>query len=348
MEEIKYWIALKKLPKVGDVTFLNLLKQNKSIDIIFNEYNCDTRLKDSAMKFAEEEISNCINIGIKFLKFNDSAYPTALKEIHSPPPFLYYIGNIDVLKKKNKVAIVGSRNPTDYGKNICYDIIKEIVKYNIVTVSGFARGIDTIAHKVTLENNGETIAILGNGFNIIYPSSNRKLFNIIKEKGILLTEFSLDTKPEPGNFPKRNRIISGLSKAVIVVEASIKSGSLITAEFAVNQGRDVFAVPGNVYSYKSKGTNFLIKNGAYLLENGKDILENSFPETLKNNTVTKKKIKFENETLEKIYNIIKENPLTIDNIVEITNMKITDILPIITQLEILGYIREQTGKFYVK
>ena len=346
MDENILWLAIKKLPKIGDITFVKLLQKYKNIVEVYNSFPV-TLDKKNALEFAKKEYFKLQQNNIKLLTYFDDFYPSTLKQIYSPPPFFYYYGDISFLKN-NLVSIVGSRNPSDYGKNVCKDIIKELVEYNITTVSGFARGIDTVVHKETLHNKGKTIAVLGCGINIIYPASNKKLFFQIKEHGLILSEFFLDTKPEAGNFPKRNRIISGLSKGVVVIEASKKSGSLITANFALNQGKDVFAVPGSIYNYKSKGTHYLIKNGAYLIENAKDIIENLFPDRLilKNKKNTDK-INFESPEAEKIYNILKENSLNIDELVILSKMDISKVSTILMELEIMGYIKKEAGKIYV-
>ena len=202
-----------------------------------------------------------------------------------------------------------------------------------------------------MKNNGKTIAVIGNGIDVVYPAENRNLYEKISKKGLIISEFPFGTKPEAPNFPKRNRIISGISKGVVVVEAGKKSGSIITAMHAVDQGKDVFAFPGSVFSYKSIGTHYLIKNGAYLIENARDLLEHLFPEKLSLiDEITAKKeseLEFENELEEKIYFSIKEQPVTIDKLVEKFNMSYNEIFSIITQLQLKGLIFEQPGKLFV-
>lgn len=202
-------------------------------------------------------------------------YPNQLREIHNPPLKLYVLGNKELLKQVG-VAIVGSRNATTYGKKISLQFAKKISEEGVNIISGLALGIDTYAHWGALQPDciGNTIAVLGSGLDEIYPKQNLELAKrIINSGGCIITEYSLKTKPEKLNFPQRNRIISGLSKGVVVIEASEKSGALITVDFALEQGRDVFAVPGDILSLTSAGTNNLIKQGAKLVTNYKEILE---------------------------------------------------------------------------
>ena len=211
---------------------------------------------------------------IEEISINSKEYPKNLKNIYDPPKKIYLIGNKDLLYQKG-IAIVGARDATQYGKKIAYDLAKELSEQNIVIISGLAIGIDSYAHKGSLEKG--TIAVLGSGIDNIYPKENLELAReIIKNKGCIISEYPLGTKPERLHFPQRNRIISGLSDGVVVIEASKKSGALITAEFALEQGKEVFAVPGDINKKQSEGTNQLIKDGAILLTSATDILENIY------------------------------------------------------------------------
>lgn len=210
---------------------------------------------------------------MKVINKEDKNYPKGLLTISDPPEKLFVLGNEEILNKFG-LAIVGSRNCTSYGENIAKSLAYNLSKYKINVISGMAKGIDSAAHIGAIIGKGKTIAVLGSGFNHIYPEENIELLKkIIKSGGVVITEYSEDVLPIPKNFPKRNRIISGLSQGVIVVEAGKRSGSLITAEIALDEGKEVFAIPGNVTSKTSKGTNGLIKDGAKLVENVIDILE---------------------------------------------------------------------------
>lgn len=210
---------------------------------------------------------------IEEISFTSEKYPKQLREIYNPPKRIYVIGNIEILNNVG-IAIVGSRNATEYGKKVALKLSEDLSKRKIVIISGLAKGIDSYAHIGTLNvQNGKTIAILGSGIKEIYPKENIELARrIIKNGGCIISEYPPNDKPNKMNFPERNRIISGLSKGVVIVEASEKSGALITADFALEQGRDVFAVPGDIYSNTSIGTNKLIGQGAKLVITVEDIL----------------------------------------------------------------------------
>ena len=211
---------------------------------------------------------------IEEISINSKEYPQNFKNIYDSPKKIYLIGNKDLLYQKG-IAIVGARDATQYGKKIAYNLAKELSEQNIVIISGLAIGIDSYAHKGSLEKG--TIAVLGSGIDNIYPKENLELAReIIKNKGCIISEYPLGTKPERLHFPQRNRIISSLSDGVVVIEASKRSGALITAEFALEQGKEVFAVPGDINKKQSEGTNQLIKDGAILLTSATDILENIY------------------------------------------------------------------------
>ena len=210
---------------------------------------------------------------MKIIKQDDKEYPTRLLRIYDPPKQLYVLGDSDILNDFG-IAIVGSRNCTEYGRNVAKSIAYNLSKYGINIISGMAKGIDGIAHMGCIMGEGKTIAVLGSGFNHIYPKENIELFKkIIKSGGAVISEYEPETMPDRKNFPKRNRIVSGMSSGVVIVEAAERSGSLITAELALNEGKDVFAVPGNITSNASRGTNELIKDGAKIVTNIFDILE---------------------------------------------------------------------------
>lgn len=206
----------------------------------------------------ENEIKKYEKQGINIISLKDEYYPEKLKNISHPPLFLYYRGDLSLTEKKT-IGVVGTRRPTVYGRNVCEKIIDELVNAGVVTVSGLASGIDTVCHKRTIEKKGKTIAVVGSGLDVIYPAENKNYWKIIGEEGLLVSEYPLGTPPNNFNFPRRNRIIAGLSRGVAVIESKEKGGSLITASLALEEGREVFAVPGDIYSPASAGTNELIK-----------------------------------------------------------------------------------------
>lgn len=240
-------------------SFLN----NKDIDKIIS-------LKKS--KILDNQLRSIEKNKIKVIDLFESDYPYYLKQASSPPLVLYTKGNIQLLHQES-IAIVGTRTPTDYGKSIAFDFSCQLCSSGLSVVSGLALGVDTAAHKGALSVGGATVAVLGSGFNRIYPHQNNKLAQLIFEKGLVISEYPLDMAPLACNFPRRNRIISGLSRGVVVIEAAQRSGALITANFALGQNREVFAVPGRINDFQSKGPNSLIKEGAKLVDSVEDILE---------------------------------------------------------------------------
>jgi DNA processing protein len=212
------------------------------------------------------------NKHIHLITIADAEYPILLKQIYDPPYVLYGLGQKDVLKQDKRLAVIGTRVPSKTGIQAVAKLIPPLAQKDWIIVSGMAKGIDSCAHWQSIQAGGRTIAVLGSGFNFIYPKENIHLFSKLSQKNLLLTEYPPNTPPQKWHFPARNRIISGLSQAVLVIEAKEKSGSLITADQALEQGRDVFAVPGSIFSDQSKGTNYLIQQGAKLVANEQDIL----------------------------------------------------------------------------
>jgi len=209
---------------------------------------------------------------IHFLMYEDALYPKRLKEIYLPPVVLFYKGRVELFNRLS-IGIVGARNHTPYSKEALEYILPDILERKVSIISGLARGVDSLAHQLTLDLNGETIAVIGNGINICYPKENQSLYDAIGKKGLILSEYPLDSSPLKFHFPYRNRIIAGLSHGLCVIEAKLHSGSLITANVALSENRQVFALPGNITSEYSKGTNELITAGAFPIRNANDILD---------------------------------------------------------------------------
>lgn len=285
MEELKYWVWLSRIESIPPKTLLYLLDKYKNPRKIWNvtkeelvldgiKESYANRITDKLYKEnLDKYLINMKENEIEIITIYDKEYPDKLKVIYDPPVVLYVKGNKNILKE-NTMAIVGCRLCSKYGENIAKKIAYNLSRNNINIVSGLAKGIDTYSHIGCLKANGKTIAVVGCGLDIVYPSENTKLFgNIINYGGAVVSEYPLGTKPVPYNFPRRNRIISGLSNGVIVVEAREKSGTLITVDFALEQGKNVYAIPGNINSLNSYGTNELIKQGAKIVTNMQDILE---------------------------------------------------------------------------
>ncbi len=238
---------------------------------------CQSVFAQAGLKEAEREIESAEKSGCRLVSYDSPAYPALLRQIADPPLVLYVKGDVEVLSG-HCLAIVGSRRPSAYGLQVARRLARDLAERNVVIVSGLARGIDSAAHHGALEGRGKTIAVQGRGMDAIYPSENQRLADKIAESGAVISEFPLGTGPAPENFPIRNRVISGLSLGVLVVEASEYSGSLITARLATEHNREVFAVPGNITSAQSFGPNLLIKQGAKLVGEWMDVVEEFAPE----------------------------------------------------------------------
>jgi DNA processing protein len=301
----------------------------------------------------EKELEKLDRHGVSVIAVSDSDYPENLKYIYAPPFILFVKGKI-IAEDALSVSVVGTRKPTSYGRMAAEKLSEDIARRGITIVSGLARGIDTVAHKSVLASKGRTIAVLGSGIDVCYPPENKRLLEQIAEQGAVVSEFPLSTVPDKRNFPLRNRIISGLSLGTVVIEAPEKSGALITAEMALEQGREVFAVPGNIFSENSRGTHYLLKQGAKLVESYEDIIEEitAFERT---KTLRKSKsasVENTGEKLsveeEKIYALISCEPVQFDTIAEDVSMTAQDISVVLMGLELKGKIKEIPGKRYIR
>lgn len=286
-----------------------------------------------------------MNNKTKTLAITDSAYPERLKKIKRPPKTLYFKG--EILPKENCFAIVGTRRCSSYGKQIALEIAGDLSEAGLTIVSGMASGVDTFCHMATIERGKRTIAVLGTGLdeNSIYPKENIKLSEkIIENKGCLISEYPNGTRGSRFTFPERNRIISGLSLGVLVIEAKQKSGALITANWARKQSRKVFAVPGPIHSSNSKGCHYLIKKGAKLVESANDVLKELNLKNLKLDFTYKVKGTTEEENL--ILGILKQEPLYLDKIIEKTGLTASTVAGTLAILEIKGSVRNLGGNTY--
>ncbi len=300
-------------------------------------------------KIAEKELDNLFKLNANWISFWSPNYPKLLKNIFAPPIILYYKGSL-IKDDSNCVSIVGTRAPSQYGKNIAQRFASELASNNIAVVSGMARGIDSSAHWGALKGNGKTYAIIGSGLDVIYPAENRKLYDRIVESGAVISEYVLGTKPDAQNFPKRNRIISGMSLGTLVVETKVSGGALQTASFALEQNREVFAIPGNLGVIQSEGTNILIQKGeAKLVRNCDDILDEL---KLKILPAIGKNIAKPAEDLnmfeQKIYNTLSAEPKHIDLISKESNINSSDCLVHLLTLEFSNYVKQLPGKSFIK
>ena len=269
-----YWIWLASIDGLGAIRKMRALQKFRTPENFYKASKDEILSIDGFGEAIYRKIENSKDLknveklillnekyGVKYINFFDDEYPENLRNIYDMPITLFYKGDITLLKEKN-VAIIGSRNASNYGLKNAYNIAKDCIKENYTVVSGLARGIDSYAHKGALAACGKTIGVLGCGLDIVYPKENFELYREIIERGLIISEHVLGTRPSPENFPMRNRIISGIADKIIVVEASVNSGTSITVNCALEQGKDVYAVPGNINSNMSIGTNKLIKDGA--------------------------------------------------------------------------------------
>jgi DNA processing protein len=360
-EDIFYWLALSLTPGLGSILIKRLLDRFKTPEAVFHAPLKDVlKIEGLGEKVTREiqkgpfenavkrELSLLEKAGGKIVTLKDDAYPRRLKDIYDPPALLYVRGE---LKGEDElaVAIVGSRKTSPYGRWFTEKIGQDLANHGVTIVSGMARGIDSVAHQGALQGGGRTIAVLGCGIDVIYPSENRNLFYQIVEHGAVLSEFPMGSPPEGGHFPRRNRIISGLSIGVVIVQASAGSGSLITAGYALEQGREVFAVPGNVGAEGSRGTNQLIKDGAKLVESSEDILEEILPQWKREGEAVQKAeppgpdLGKEEKVL---YELLEETPLHIDAIIRESRFDPGKVSSLLLNLELKGLISQWPGKCF--
>lgn len=351
-------VRIKKIiDEVSDLN--NLLDANFINNLKIYGLNQDSirKIQESYERWKEIEenyailLEKCEFKGINLISILDDEYPENLKNIYDPPIFLYYKGNLNPTDKYS-LTIVGTRFPSEYGESVCKQLIKEICKYNIITVSGMAKGIDSMCHSYTLQYGGSTYAVLGSGVDIVYPSDNKKLYEKIIENGAVISEFETGTKPDKVNFPRRNRILSGISLGTIIIETGIRGGSRITAEFALDQDRELFAVPGYIYARRSQGCNDLIKKGHAKLITGFDDILSELSYRLEGFISLEKKVNQLPEELElsvfeqQIYDVIDDNPIHIDEIANLTSLSISDCLVNLLTLEFKGLIKQLPGKYF--
>ncbi len=294
----------------------------------------------------EKEYADSIPDGSEFVSLSDDKYPFKLKNIPDPPPFFYYKGSLDILKKPC-LAIVGSRTPTDYGLRVTEKMASVLAVSGVTIISGLAYGIDASAHEAAIKSGGGTVAVFGSGLDIITPAIHRKLARDICTKGCLISEFPKGTEPTPYNFPVRNRIISGLADGVLVVEAMERSGALITANLALEQGRDVLAVPGNIDSKLSAGPNNLLKQGAIPVSSARDVFDNfgwHKPEGQSKQAIDKSSLKSDEK---KIYEYLSVKPVHLDEIIRKSGLGHGKTADAILNLELKGFIIRKPGNYLV-
>lgn len=361
------WLALDTVRGLGPSRFYKLLEHYQTPAAVFGssdrELTCRAGLGTDLVadirsprvwEHARKQIDRAHRSGVEIVTLADPRYPSLLAQIPFPPPVLYVLGDLSVVDAPC-MGVVGTRLPTLYGKNATAHFVEGLVAAGVTIVSGLAAGIDTTAHETCLDHGGKTAAVLGGGIDFQLRSSRKALARTIGEKGVILSEFSLGTHPEPYFFPRRNRIISGLSSGVLVVEAGKKSGALITADYALSQGRDVFAVPGAVFSDKSTGTLDLIRNGATPVQTADHILEQvTFNRPIFSVAASVPQISSAfpvehlNRQERKLVDILGQNSLRMDQLADATGIGLGDLFDIVLNLELKGVVRQMPGQQYVR
>lgn len=350
VDERKYWVGFNLVPGIGPAR-VRLLRQHfgslreawRAPAAELQAAGLDRRSVESFLLWRrrldlDREMERLDRANVRVLTWDDPDYPKRLLQITNPP-FVLYVRGALAPEDEWAVAVVGTRRPTAYGREVARVLAGELARQGITVVSGLAIGIDAEAHKAALEAGGRTLAVLGSGFRHLYPARNRDLARRIVGQGAVLTEYGLDVRPEPANFPPRNRIISGLSLGVVVIEAGPTSGALITARFAAEQGREVFAVPGPIFNRPSVGPNRLIQEGAKLVMSVDDVLEELHLTRVVEQQEARATIPASGLE-EQILACLQEAPLHVDEIVRRTELQAADVISTLTLMELKGLVRQ--------
>ena len=358
MSDLKYWLGFNLVKGIGPAKVQALLDHFGSLgsaweatELQLQKIGLDKRAISTFLKTRREldldtEMARIEKANVELLTWQSDKYPSYLQEIPNPPHLLYMHGNI-IEADQWAVAVVGTRRLTAYGRQITKDLVAGLMRNNITVVSGLARGIDAIAHKTAVEMNGRTIGVLGSGLDCIYPAEHRELAQtIMNGHGAIISEYGLGIRPEAKNFPPRNRIISGLALGVIVVEAGERSGALITTNFALDQDREVFAVPGNINSPVSKGPNKLIQEGAKLITNVDDVLAELNLKMVAEHTAVQLALPETNEEIA-LYTYLSAQPLHVDELSRETGLPSNTVSSTLTMMELKGIVNQVGGMKYV-
>ena len=362
------WLSLLSVPGLGPSAYATMLARFGSPERILSASVMSLcRLagiraevaravhREHNTAWARDQLTRASDSGVQIITLQDPNYPRVLKEVYAPPPVLFTKGEIEALSAPG-VAIVGSRAFTPYGRTTAHRLAGELARRGFAVTSGMATGIDTHAHLGALEQSGLTIAVLGSGLDRVYPVQNASLFESIPSSGAVLSEFPMGTGPEPHNFPRRNRVISGLSLGVVVVEAGERSGALITARHALEQNRDVFAVPGPIHSGRSTGTHALLKEGAILVQSVHDILA-ELPSTARpilrpSPDSVQMTLDVESgldEAQRSVYRVLPEQePIHIDTLSTRAGLSVPETLAILLGLELRGLAEQLSGKRFLR
>jgi DNA processing protein len=357
MASRKYWVGFNIVPSIGPAKVRALLDRFGDLETAWHadgpslqdaglDRKAISNLRQARAELdLDAQMADIEQRGLRVLTWEDTAYPPLLREIYGPPPVLYLRGTL-LPEDQWAVAIVGTRRATAYGKQAARMLAHDLAQNGVTVVSGLARGIDAEAHQGALEAGGRTIAVMGCGLDRVYPPEHRHLAHRIAEHGALVGDYPVGTPPDARNFPPRNRIISGLSKGVLVVEAGAKSGALITVEFAGEQGRDVFAVPGNIVSRNSIGCNRLIQNGAKMVLGVQDILEELNMTMIEQQAEVRATVPT-NETEAHLLELVSDQPLHVDEICRQSKLPVHQVSSTLAMMELKGLVRQVGGMQYV-
>lgn len=362
--DLKYCLALHRCPGIGPATYQQLILRfgsaEKALDATSSQF-LSMGLKTETIEYllqpdwesVNRDLEWCENPQHHILSLRDPGYPSLLREIPASPPILYIHGDPELLQSP-QLAMVGSRNPTPNGRIMAQDFARHLAGVGLTITSGLALGIDAASHKGALEAEGFTIAVMGTGLDRVYPARNRELAHAIAERGVLVSEYPLGTTPRPENFPRRNRIISGLSLGTLVVEAALQSGSLTTAQHALDQGREVFAIPGSIHSPLSRGCHRLIREGAKLVETAEDILSELSPLSgalccpEKNHEKQLDIPEPLDQEYARLLEIMGYAPTPVDQLVSLSGLTAEEVSSMLLILELQGYVGSSPGGLYIR
>ena len=358
MDSLRYWLGFNMVPGIGPVRLRTLLDCFGDIKSAWHasphalrEAKLDRRSLRNLIKARKQvdldkELRKVEKAGVQVLTWRSQDYPTLLSQLPDAPPVLFVKGEIMALDEWS-VAMVGTRKASAYGREVAYRLGTELARNGVTVVSGLARGIDGVSHQAALDAGGRTIAVFGSGVDVIYPAEHRKLAERIAEQGALVSDYALGTKPEAMNFPPRNRIISGLSLGTIVIEAGYRSGALITADFALDQGREVFAVPGSILSPGSAGCNRLLRDGAHIVTEICDVLEVLRLDNLHEKRQARMVLP-ENATEAAVYETLSAEPRHLDKLVRASGLPAEVVSSTLVMMELKGMVRQTAPLQYVR
>ncbi len=357
LNEVKYWVGFNLIPGIGQKRFSLIESYFGDLGMAWQASADELRSAGLDAKSVEailalrprisldDELEKLERYKVKVITRNDPAYPPRLKETYEPPPLLYARGSL-IPEDEWAIAVVGTRRASVYGRQVTEEIAADLARNKITVISGLAKGVDSAAHRAALEAGGRTLAVAGCGLDMVYPSDHVTLARQIMEHGVLISEFPLGTRPKPEHFPQRNRIMSGMSLGVLVVEAGETSGALITARWALEQDREVFAVPGSIFSPHSRGANRLIQEGAKLVRNCADILE-ELNLTMAVQQLEMKEIVPTTDTEAQVLRYLSKEATHIDDLCRHSGLPIAAVSSTLTMLELKGLAKQAEGMNYV-